>query len=84
MKTEANFLSLKAKDFLKGLIMAIIMAIVVGIYTAIQNNQFPQTWPEWKAILLLGLGAGCAYLVKNFFTSSDDKFLTKEIPDLKA
>ncbi len=75
---EAKIFSLKAKDFIKGFIITILMAIVVGIYQLIQNNQFPKTLEEWKTILITAIGAGCVYIIKNFLTSSDDKFLTKE------
>lgn len=70
---QLNFL-----DVLKGFAVAVLMAVLTGFYTAIQNNSFPVTWNDWKIILIAGLGAGLAYLIKNIFTSSNGEILKKE------
>ena len=80
MKTTSTIFSLKVKDLIKGAIVAIVMSIITIVYTAIQNNQFPQTWDSWKTILITSLGSGLAYLLKNWLTNSNDQFLTKEPP----
>ncbi len=74
----SNFMNLNFKDLLKGFAVAVVMAILVSVYTAIEANQFPTTWAQWSIILLSGLGAGIAYLIKNFVTNSGDKMLKKE------
>lgn len=75
---KSAFLSLKAKDLVKGLIIAIITAIVTGVYQSIDAGTFALTWLYFKPILLTGLGAGLSYLLKNWLTNSDDKFLKPE------
>lgn len=75
MKTEAKLFSLKWKDAVKGFIVAVITTIITMVFQAIQNNQLPQAWNDWKVILIAGIGSGLGYIIKNFLTSSDDKFL---------
>ena len=48
------------------------------LYQSISIGSFPLTWTEWKVILIAGLGAGLSYIIKNFLTASNDKFLGKE------
>ena len=75
---EAKLFSLKWKDAIKGFIVAVITTVITVVFQAIQINEFPQTLNDWKVILIAGIGSGLAYIIKNFLTSSDDKFLTKE------
>ncbi|MFA5234174.1 MAG: hypothetical protein WC390_07225 [Sulfurimonas sp.] len=78
MKTEARIFSLKWKDAAKGLIVAIITALLTGTLNAIQSNTLEFTWIFFKPIIIFSIGAGIAYIIKNFLTSSEDKFLTSE------
>lgn len=75
---------LKSNDLLKGFITAMITVIVTSLYSSIQSGTIPTDWLFWKTQLMLGLGAGLSYLIKNFLTNSDDKFLKKEEPKIKA
>lgn len=77
---KSKFLSLSKKDLIKGLIMAILGTIVGILYTSISAGVFPLSWLEWKPLLLAGLGTGLAYILKNFFSNSEDGFLKKELP----
>ncbi len=72
--------SINLRDVTKGLITAIISSILTGIYTSIASNppKFPSTLDDWKPILLVGLGAGISYILKNLFTNSNDQFMKKE------
>lgn len=73
------FLKLSFKDFAKGFILAVLTVIVTGLYTALSAvpPHFP-TAAEWQNLGLMGLASGMAYLIKNFFTNSNDEFLKKE------
>jgi len=62
--------SLDFKDLLKGLIVAIGSAVVTTIQTSLQAGSFDL---NWKLIGTVALGAGIAYLGKNFFTPSSIK-----------
>lgn len=80
---EAKFLSIGSKDLIKGAIMALITAVLTGLYNCITNEHLPCTWDDFKPILIVGFGSAISYLLKNFFTNSEDKFATKEDSGLK-
>ena len=80
MKNKSGFLSLSMKDVVKGFIMAVISALLTGIYTSIQAGMFPPDTDGWKSMGIVALGAGVAYIIKNWLTNSDDQFLKKDEP----
>ncbi len=73
-----KFGQLMSKDLVKGFIMAILTVIVTFAYTSLQAGTLPTDGATWKHEAILGLSAGLAYLIKNFFTNSNDQFLTAE------
>jgi len=77
MKEAAKKYDLGSKDFVKGLIVAILTVFLTGITASLDAGVMP-TLAILKTSLLTGIGAGVAYLLKNFLTTSDDKFMGKE------
>lgn len=77
MATEAKFLRLGWKDIKKGIIMAGIGGALAVLSPAITaGTLFTVAVAEAAGY---GAAAGIVtYLVKNFFTNSDDEFMTKE------
>lgn len=71
-------MALNIKDVLLGALMAFIGAGLAAVYQLIDNGQLPTTWVELKPVLLASLAAFISYLIKNFFTNSEGKFLKKE------
>jgi len=69
MKTS-NLYSLDLKDLAKGLVVAIGSAVITTIQTSLQAGSLNF---NWKLIGTIALGAGIAYLGKNFFTSASIK-----------
>jgi len=69
MKTS-NLYSLDLKDLAKGLVVAIGSAVITTIQTSLQAGSLNF---NWKLIGTVALGAGIAYLGKNFFTSASIK-----------
>ena len=67
---NSSFLSLNWMDLLKGLLVAVIGAILTAVYQALQAGTMTFTWAFFQPILLTGLAAGIAYLIKNFLTNS--------------
>lgn len=67
---NANFLKLNWMDALKGFIVAVIGAILTAVYQALQAGMIQFTWVFWQPIVLTGVGAGIAYLIKNIFSNS--------------
>jgi hypothetical protein len=75
---KSNFLNLNIKDLLKGFVVVVGMAILTAVYTAIEAGNLAFTWEFFKPVLITGLGAGIAYLMKNLFTNSQDEMLKGE------
>lgn len=75
---KSNFLNLNWKDLVKGFIVAVITAIITAVYEAIQAGTIQFTWPFFEPVLITALGAGLAYLIKNWLTNSNDQFVKKE------
>jgi len=61
------------------LVIAIFTPILTNVITALEAGSFNI---DWKSTLLIGLGAGMAYIGKNWLTNSDDKLLKKYQNDI--
>lgn len=72
---NSKIFSLNFKDVSKGIAVAVITAVVVYLGDALQAPGFDFSTFDWGAILNIGLSAGLAYLVKNFFSTNEGKFL---------
>ena len=69
----SNLFKLNWNDVVKGFTVAVLSTILTGLYQALSN----QAVIDPKQLLLFGLTAGLGYVIKNFFTASDGKFLGK-------
>jgi hypothetical protein len=77
----SKFLTLNQRDLIKGLIMAFTGAIVGAIYPTIQNWVTGTDWSlkfDWHPIVKAGVAAAIAYIVRKFFSNSEDDFLKTE------
>lgn len=72
---KSKLFNLETKDAIKALVIAIFTPILTNVITALEAGSFNI---DWKSTLLIGLGAGMAYIGKNWLTNSDDKLLKKE------
>lgn len=75
---NSNFFALNWMDLLKGLLVAVIGAILTGIYEAITAGSLTWTWAFFQPIVLTGVAAGIAYLIKNFLSNSSGEPLRSE------
>ena len=57
--------SLQARDFVKGLIVAVGTSVAVIIQSRLDSGSFDF---NWKQIGIVALGSIVAYLAKNYFT----------------
>jgi hypothetical protein len=73
----SDFLKVNGRDIIKSFLMAFIGSVVTALYTIVKEGKLP-TGAEWKTILIIGAASALSYLVKNFFTNSNDEFLKKE------
>lgn len=66
--TTSKRYSLNARDFWRGLLMAVGTPVIPLLHTAIQKGfgNIP-----WETIGIVAASAGLMYLGKNFFTSSE-------------
>ncbi len=76
-----GFLQLKQSDILKGFITAVMMVLVTYAGQCLSVGNFPTDKATWVLELKFAFGAGLGYLLKNFFTNSDGKFLKSENKD---
>jgi hypothetical protein len=58
--------SLKVKDFLKGLFMAVGTSVLMVIQNSIDQGEFTF---KWKMVAMAAVGSTVVYLLKNFFTA---------------
>ena len=77
---NASFLKINIRDLIKGFFVAVLTVIVAGLSTWLNAGTFPNE-TELKSLLLTGLAAGGAYLLKNLFTNSNDQILKAEPKD---
>lgn len=75
--TKSKKYRLSVKDAVKGVIVAGITTILTGLLSALSSGALPD-YSTLKGLGLAGLAAGLGYIVKNFFTNSEDVFLGKE------
>jgi hypothetical protein len=72
---NSSFFSLNARDWFKGLVVAIITAVITLVYNTIQLGALSF---DWKAIGFAAISAALAYILKNFITNSNDEILKRE------
>lgn len=75
---KSAFLTIDWKDAIKGLIVAVITAVISALLAILKTGQLP-TPADWQQIGIIALTAGLSYILKNWLTSSDDKFMTPEV-----
>lgn len=74
---NSSFGKLNLADLGKGVLIAVGTVILTGIATSLQAGKLPTT-SELGVLVIAGLGAGAAYLVKNIFTNSNNQLGTGE------
>lgn len=73
------FLRLSAKDFQKGLIVAILGGVFLPVLAMLQTPGFDFSTLNWSAVATLAINGGIAsmagYLTKNLFSDSEGTFM---------
>ena len=69
---------LMPKDLIKGFIMAILSVLITYTGQVLSAGDFPMDAATWILEFKIAVGAGIAYILKNWLTNSDDKFLKAE------
>lgn len=74
---KSKIFTLDTRDLINGLIIAFLTAIITGILELLGNGAV-FTWITLKPVLIAGISAALAYLLKSFSTNSHNQLLTKE------
>ncbi len=74
---KSKIFTLDVRDLINGLIIAFLTAMLTGIIEILGNGAV-FTWITLKPVLIAGISAALAYLIKNFSTNSHNQLLTKE------
>ena len=70
---QSKIYGLVQSDFVKGAVVAIVSAVLVAVQSAIALGGVSAI--DWHSVLNIAIVAGIAYLVKNFFSTSDGAVL---------
>lgn len=65
------------KDAVKGLIVSVLSAVVTALLGIIQQNGLEFSTTELKTIAIVAITTFLSYLLKNFLTDENDKFVGK-------
>lgn len=74
---KSKLFTLDRRDLINGLLVAFLTAVLTGIIQILGEGAV-FTWVTLKPVLIAGISAACAYLIKNFSTNSRNQLLTKE------
>lgn len=74
---KSNLYALNVKDVIRSGILFLITTLITGVYQLIQSSG-SLNWDNVKVILMTSIAATISYLVKNYFTNSNDNLLKKE------
>lgn len=65
---QSDFFSLGIRDILRGLVVAVLTPVVTILADSAERGEWNF---NWRLIALSAIGGGCAYLLKNIFTTPD-------------
>ena len=74
---RSKFLKLNAKDFFRGLLIAMVAAMINGLINVLDNGAV-FTWVTIKPVLIAGVSAALSYLLKCLATNSQDQMFKRE------
>jgi hypothetical protein len=74
---KSKIFTLDTRDLINGLIIAFLTALLTGIIEILGNGAV-FTWLTMKPVLIAGISAAMAYLLKSFSTNSHNQFFTRE------
>jgi hypothetical protein len=74
---KSKIFTLDWRDLINGLIIAILTAILTGIIDILGNGAVFD-WIHIKPVLIAGISAALAYLLKSLSTNSRNQLFTKE------
>ena len=76
---KSKMFRLNLNDLIKGLIMTILSAVLATAYQLLMSDGLEWTSDDFKEILVIALTTGISYLLKNYFTDSQNEAGTTEL-----
>ncbi len=76
-KLGSSLFTLSTKDLLKGLVVVVITSALTVLLQAVTDKGLALDLEDWKLVLQVAVTSGAGYLLKNWLTDSNDKFLGK-------
>ena len=73
----SGFGSINLVDIGKGFLIAFLTVFLLGVVNILQTGVFPAL-AELGTLAIAGLAAGLSYVLKNFFTNSENKLAKKD------
>jgi hypothetical protein len=74
---KSKLFTLDIRDLLNGLLIAFLAAFIDGIIK-ILGSGVSFDWPHIQLVLIAGISAALAYLLKSLSTNSHNQLFTKE------
>jgi hypothetical protein len=74
---KSRIFTLDLRDLANGLFVAILTALLTGIIEILGDGAVFD-WIHIKPVLIAGISAACAYLLKSLSTNSRNELFTKE------
>lgn len=74
---KSKLFTLDYRDMLNGLLIAFLAALIDGIIRILESGAVFD-WIHIKTVLIAGISAALAYLLKNLATNSRNQLFTKE------
>jgi hypothetical protein len=74
---KSKIFTIDGRDLINGLFVAILTALLTGIIDILGNGAVFD-WIHIKPVLIAGISAACAYLLKSLSTNSRNQLFTKE------
>jgi len=74
---KSRIFTLDLRDLVNGLFVAILTALLTGVIDILGNGAIFD-WFHIKPVLIAGISAACAYLLKSLSTNSRNQLFTRE------
>jgi hypothetical protein len=74
---KSKLFTLDWRDLVNGLLIAFLAALIDGIIKMLESGVVFD-WIHIKPVLIAGISAACAYLLKSLSTNSRNQLFTKE------
>ena len=74
---KSKIFTLDWRDLFNGLIVAVLTVLLTGVIDILGKDAVFD-WIHIKPLLIAGISAACAYLLKSLSTNSHNQLFTKE------